>query len=130
MSEGFCVIENTDVPVDDDRRCLTDGSVTIAPSYGKKGQQWVDGAWLPHIERPDGYVYRPRTFEAPSEKVVDTVPHAERSQRGGVVARTPMRDQGRACLECKRDDVPHYGHGLCKACRMRQQRAEKRRVAV
>lgn len=129
MSEGFCLAHNTDVPVDADRRCLDDATVTIPPSYGRKHQHWSDGDWFPQIARPDGYVYRPKVYEAPTEKIVDTVPRAERSQRGGVVAKTPMREQGRACVTCRRDDVPHYGHGQCKVCRVREKRQQKRRAS-
>lgn len=45
MIEGFCIAEQDDVPIGSDRRCLTDGSLTIPPSTGCPHQRFVNGAW-------------------------------------------------------------------------------------
>ncbi len=56
--EGYCISCRGDVPVNDTRCCLTDGMVTIPPTYGKRTQTWVDGTWEPFIPKPDGYVWK------------------------------------------------------------------------
>jgi hypothetical protein len=43
--------------------------------------------------------------------------------------RDAMRLSGRACVECRRDDVPHRGRGLCDACFQRERRSRKGRAA-
>jgi hypothetical protein len=64
--EGFCVIERTDVPVDSDRYCLTHQTVTIPPSWGRRGMRWTGSGWEGDMGRPPGYVWKPRFSEDPS----------------------------------------------------------------
>lgn len=59
---GWCLRCNRDVPVDADRRCLTDRAVCIPPSWGSRTQEWIDGAWFPDKPKPAGYVYTPPGF--------------------------------------------------------------------
>lgn len=62
---GWCLSCDIDVPVDEHRRCLTDQSVCIPPSWGSKDQTWIAGAWSPDKPRPEGYVYvRPKHLTA------------------------------------------------------------------
>jgi hypothetical protein len=63
--EGFCVVERTDVPVDSDRYCLTHQTVTIPPSWGRRGMRWTGSGWEGDAGRPPGYVYVPRFADAP-----------------------------------------------------------------
>lgn len=63
---GFCLVHQLDVHIDDDRRCVTDKSLTIPPSFGNRNQQWRDGNWRPEKAKPEGYVYKPPVFATPT----------------------------------------------------------------
>ena len=53
---GWCIAEQQDVPISADRCCLTDGSITIAPS-------WATARTVrPWPERPADYAYIPPAY--------------------------------------------------------------------
>jgi endogenous inhibitor of DNA gyrase (YacG/DUF329 family) len=62
---GYCIPCRDNVPVDSSRSCIRDGQITIPPTYGKRTQEWVDGAWVPFIPRPEGYVWTPPALPEP-----------------------------------------------------------------
>lgn len=142
-SWGHCLRESVDVLVTADRRCVNDGSLVIPASFGRHSQVWRDGQWLPHIPRPEGYVYRPPAFLAadpmPAAKTPPTpklrpeswswkTPTAERPAASRTTTRRfggrqrdsahrlTMAEQGRACRDCGRGDIVHKAHGRCANC--------------
>lgn len=58
MMHGFCLTEKADVPISNERRCLADGSLCIAPSWASKDSAYP---WPP---RPDGWVYVAKQLQA------------------------------------------------------------------
>lgn len=44
--------------------------------------------------------------------------------------RPVMATEGRACVDCKRDDVPHRAHGRCAPCSLRLRRQTEKARAV
>jgi len=73
VTEGFCITHKTDVPVDAERRCLTDRMVAIPPSWGKRGMRWTGTGWEGDQGRPVGYVYRPRFSDTPADTTPTTI---------------------------------------------------------
>lgn len=62
---GFCIIGQRDEPLGPDQFCLEHRMLGIAPSWGRKGQKFIDGDWQPSIQKPAGYQYKPR-FAVPT----------------------------------------------------------------
>lgn len=104
MMYGFCIQHRNDMPVDGDRRCLADGSVTIPPSWAKRGWRWNGEGWEGDTGRPEGYHYRPRFVEAVAaangEPVTVTCLHAPCGATFQAVIRSgklPRYCPGRPC---------------------------------
>lgn len=89
---GFCTAEQADVPISSERRCLTDGSLCIPPSWGRQTQTWNGADWVPARARPEGYVWTPpepvKTMVAPVVSVTATCANCretfERSRVAGI----------------------------------------------
>ncbi len=67
-AEGFCLLTQSDEPLNERARCLPHGEIAIAPSWGDRTQRWCDGTWTPHVEKPANYQYRPKVYVEPSIK--------------------------------------------------------------
>ena len=99
---GFCLAHGTDVEIDQDRRCIVDGRVTIPPSWGSASQQFIDGAWHPDKPRPE-----PSACGKPTRRATCLTCNKALTQRnaGGSPAT--------------------YCSGLCKSRAQRARRAER-----
>jgi hypothetical protein len=83
---GFCLVEQCDTTISADRRCLTDGSLTIAPSIGCIHQAFLDGSWsVCSMERPCKPV-PPKRWSSPPTPTESAQNQAARRFSGGTVA--------------------------------------------
>lgn len=186
-SYGFCTVEQDDVPITQDRRCIEHGEFVLAPTWVKALTPY------PWPERPAGYTYCPPAYlkdyqkkatdsigahrkPAPKRSVSSTLdkklrppkPKPEavgayiaftcgtchvkvtRKRRGGYAprfcsaacrrslwntarrTRPPMSAEGRACVDCGRDDRPHRDHNRCAACaqKLKRQRLRAQKAAA
>lgn len=58
----------------------------------------------------------PTNGGSPSKFCGDACRSAAYRARERQIRAVPMSAQGRVCAECKRDDAPHKGDGLCRRC--------------
>jgi hypothetical protein len=108
MIEGFCIPCRDNVPVDSSRSCIRDGHITIPPTYGKRTQEWVDGAWVPFIPRPEGYVWSAPTEPAPKPQASRPTPRPPAPKR----AWSPPKRKSRAA------EQPVMVTVTCGVCRV------------
>lgn len=66
--EGFCLIGKTDEPLDEHGWCLPHHDLAIPPAWGNRLQRFIDGAWVPHVEKKPGYRYVPKTWASDAHK--------------------------------------------------------------
>jgi hypothetical protein len=102
--DGYCRICRADVPLSLDGLCLAPHKTMpgIPPTWGKRTQQFVDGAWVPPIPKPAGYVWRPKyddpsfdPFAGPAPKACETCGGPFRTRARGVTA-------PRCCPSCRK----------------------------
>lgn len=72
-AEGFCLISQSDEPLNDRARCLPHGEIAIAPSWGDSRQRFCDGAWTPHVEKPANYAYKPKVHAIPAHAPISGI---------------------------------------------------------
>lgn len=65
-AEGFCTRCDTDMPISATGFCLIHNWPAIAPSWGRRGQQFINGDWEPCIPKPANYVYVNRWADKPA----------------------------------------------------------------
>lgn len=59
--EGFCHRCRADLPAEPNQprpTCSACGYPMIPASFGRRTQKWINGAWVPAIPKPPGYVWR------------------------------------------------------------------------
>jgi hypothetical protein len=103
--EGFCHHCRADVPAASGQprpTCSRCGWYPlIPPSFGRRTQQWVDGAWVPFIPKPEGYVWKDPQVRAREIQTADA-------------------NETRACEQCGKAfevgprSVRRYCTSLCK----------------
>lgn len=116
--EGFCILGRADEPLGADKLCVEHRMVGIPPTYGKRTQTWVDGAWSPRIEKPVGYRYTPRFKDEPSTFIPEPL-----ATPCGICGKTfSYRPSG--------GSAPLYCGSLCKGRAARERRREARKARV
>lgn len=120
-----------DRSIDQHRRCLSDGSYTIPPSFSVHTAIWVGGSWVGGKEKPDGYVYQAKVLLDPKVRADNT--EAATQSKFVSVARPKVRGEKRyprelsddPCTRCgKRHFQIRQSDGVCKPCLERERRQD------
>lgn len=143
MTWSWCIAEQQNVEATPERRCPSDGSLVIAPSWGKRTQVWQDGTWSPKIAKPEGHRWKPPVTPEPqkSRKVAprdtDTVlgrrtaTDRKRASRARALPKVKVTTvMARPCEYCREPFFPKARGTFARFCSTAHQKAAARKRAV